>query len=470
MRKFSSRFFSPTEAMRLIRLGIPVYVAQLSGVGMSVVDTIMTGQSSAVDMAAVAVASSIWNPLSLFGVGVLLAMTPLCAQLVGENRSTEVPHLLRQGLWCAFFMSVPIMCIFFVLSTMMESFGLEEHLATLAGGYLRAVLWGLPGFYLFINIRGMLEGFSRTRPAMVISLFALLLNIPVNYIFIYGKFGLPAMGAVGCGVATALCFWVMGVCMVFFVRKDATIMALGDLFKPIFVKVDTIPRISWHDVFRIFRIGTPSALAVVFEVSLFAVSALALAPLGTVAVAGHQVAMNVSHVLFILPLSIAMTCTIRVGYCLGARQFIHARITAWTALTLGFILSFLSAVMIFFLRQEIPYIYNDEGAVVELTATLLLYAAMYQVVDTTQIVSVGVLRGYNDTTFIFIMGFICYWIIGFPLGYILSRTSLLVEPMGPAGFWIAFIVALAFGAVCYLLRVMHLQRQNADSIWDKIHR
>ncbi len=486
MRKFYSRFYSPSESKRLLRLGGPIYMAQLASTGMSVVDTVMTGQSSAVDMAAVAVACSILNPLMLFGVGLLHAMTPLCAQLVGERRTSYLPHFVRQGIWTGCMLALPIMLSLYAISGIMQSFGLEPQLARLAEGYLQAVLWGLPGFYLFIVIRGMLEGFSRTRPAMVVSFFALLLNIPLNYILIYGKFGAPTLGAVGCGVATAFCFWVMGLSMAYFVLRDKDMRALGSLFKPLFFKqVHAVPnktsdadthaeqsfkRVDFREIRRIFRIGFPGALALLFEVSLFAVSALVLAPLGTVAVAGHQIAMNVGHVIFIIPLSLAFTCTIRVGYCLGARQFVHARLIAWTSVCVGLFLAVLCAVGMYVFRHEIPYIYNDDLGVVTLSATLIFLAAMYQIVDTLQIVCLGVLRGYNDTTYILIMGFISYWIIGFPLGYVLSSTSWLVPAMGPAGFWVAFIVALTFGAICYVLRVLHLHKLPTEVIWEKIHR
>ncbi len=185
MRRFYSSFFSVHEAKKLLKLGVPVYIAQLSGAGMSFVDTIMTGQSSAVDMAAVAVASSVWNPIALFGIGILLVLTPLSAQAVGEGRVSETPHILRQGIWCSLLLVIPLMLIFYILSLQMDRFGLEQDLARLSTGYLQAVLWGLPGWFLFINVRGFLEGFSRTRPAMVISMLALLLNVPINYILIW---------------------------------------------------------------------------------------------------------------------------------------------------------------------------------------------------------------------------------------------------------------------------------------------
>ncbi len=469
MRHFLTSFFSSREAKQLLKLGVPIYVAQLSGMGMSFVDTVMTGQSSTIDMAAVAVASSLWHPISLFGIGVLVTLTPLSAQLVGEGKGERTPQLLRQGICCSLFMALPLMALLYFLSWHMGRLGLEKDLADLAGAYLRAILWGLPAFFLFANVRSFFEGFSRTRPAMVVSLAALALNIPLNYILIYGVFGLPAMGAVGCGIATALCFWFMALCMSIYGRLDAKRHNTyqGGLFAPILKE-----GLDLKVMKRIMRIGLPSALAMLFELSLFSAAALVLAPLGTIVVAGHQVALNVTSMLFILPLSISMTTAIRVGHCLGAGQWTHARITAWTALCVGTLCSGLASLALILFREDVALLYSQDPQVITLASTLLIYAAAFQLIDTLQIVGIGVLRGYNDTKIISYICFIAYWILGFPLGIVLSRTDILSpatgETYGPEGFWVAFIVALLFGTLCYLYRIVTLQRLSNEVLRQKI--
>lgn len=470
MRRFYSSFFSPLEAGRLIRLGIPVYIAQMSNMGMAFVDTAMTGQASAEDMAAVALAGSLWAPVSLFGVGVLLALTPLSAQLVGEGRSNRTPHMLRQGIWCSALLAVPLMLFFQIISHFLGAFGLEPRLAELSGGYLRAMVWGLPGLFLFVNVRCFLEGYSRTRPAMIIGILGLLLNVPINYILIYGKLGLPALGAVGCGVATALCFWFMALCMVFYVRRDALADRLGALFRPLWSPLPGEARMDWPTIRRIFRIGLPSALAILFEVSLFAVTAILLAPLGTITVAGHQVAMNFSGVLFMIPLSMGITSTIRVGYCLGAGQWTHARLAAWTAMTLGLSFALINSLFTVLFRHQIVLVYNNDPAVVTLAAHLLLFSAAFQLIDTVQAVGIGILRGYNDTRIISVVCFVAYWIIGLPLGYVLARTDLLGPAWGAAGFWLSYLVVLGIGATCYTWRVIYLHGQDGESLRRRIRR
>ena len=163
-------FFSLSEARRFVALGLPVFVAQMSQMGMNFVDTAMTGQASTADMAAVAVAGSIWNPLSLLGIGCLLSLPAMSAHLVGGGQRPRTPHLLRQGIWLTLGISAILMTVFYVISWHLQSFGLDEELSRLGGGYLRAMLWGLPGFMLFVNVRSFLEGYARTRPAMIIGI------------------------------------------------------------------------------------------------------------------------------------------------------------------------------------------------------------------------------------------------------------------------------------------------------------
>lgn len=465
---FFERFFSVVEIKKLLALAGPVYIAQLSQIGMNFVDTAMSGQASAEDMAAVALASSIWAPVALFGVGCLLALSPLTAQLVGARDYAKTSHLLRQGIVLSGILSVLLMLFFYSVSFYLEVFGLEPHLSVLAGGYLRAVMWSLPAFFLFVNVRSLFEGYSRTRPAMVISILGLLLNIPCNYVLIYGKFGLPALGAVGCGVATTFVYWMMALFMVFYARRDPSFKDLGVLFAPLWRRTVGIKRIDWPTISRVMRIGLPGAIAMLFEVSLFAVTALLLAPLGTIVIAGHQIAMNFSSVLFMSSLALGITATIRVSTCLGAGKLNAAHTAAWTAMGAGVCCACLNALIVICFREQIAHIYNNDPAVVGLAVGLLLFAAAFQVVDAMQAWGIGVLRGYNDTKTISIVSLICYWVIGLPLGYGLTYGHLTGTPWGPSGFWTAYIVSLVVASACYIWRIRKLHRMGPDAVRAKI--
>ena len=456
--------FSRDEARRMFHLAVPVFFAQLSQMLMGVVDTVMTGHYRTTDMAAVAVATSLWVPVSLFGIGVMLALTPLIAQRLGAGDRKSVPHLLRQGIVLALGLSVPLVAGLLFLAHNIHWFGLEPDLARISAGFLRAISCGLPGFLLFIAVRSLLDGDACTRPSMLIAFCGLLLNIPCNYLLIYGRCGLPELGGVGSGIATATAHWFMGIALVWHTRRAASYKDLQPLYAPLWRGAPGMPRLDFSLMARILRIGVPGALALLFEVSCFALCPLLLAPLGTHVVAGHQVAINVTGLLFMLPLSLAITSTIRVGRCLGEGRPVAGQTASWTALSAGLVMALVTSIGIILLRYEITGLYTNDPPARDLAAHLLLYAAAFQLVDAVQIISLGSLRGYNDTLFISLASFGGYWCLGLPLGFVLARTDLLVPHMGAAGFWTAFVICLTLLALVLLWRLRRLHRLGPQAV------
>ncbi|KTS28359.1 MULTISPECIES: MATE family efflux transporter [Pantoea] len=452
-----------TEARQLLALAIPVILAQVAQTAMGFVDTIMAGAVSATDMAAVAVGTSIWLPAILFGHGVLLALTPTIAQLNGSGRRERIAEQSRQGFWLAFFLSLLIMLVLWNAGYFIRSMhDIDPLLAEKAEGYLHALLFGAPGYLFFQVMRNQCEGLSKTKPGMVLGFLGLMLNIPLNYVFIYGHFGMPALGGVGCGVATASVYWAMFICMRFWVRRMRSMQ-------------DIRPEQRWSSpspaiLKRLAGLGLPVALALFFEVTLFAVVALLVSPLGIVNVAGHQIALNFSSLMFVLPLSLGVATTIRVGYRLGQGSTEQARVSAWTAQGVGVSMAVLTAIFTVTFRHHIAQLYNDNPAVVTLAAQLMMLAAIYQISDSIQVIGSGILRGYKDTRSIFFITFIAYWLLGLPSGYILALTDWVVPRMGPAGFWCGFIVGLTSAAVMMLWRVRRLQQLPAALILSRASR
>ncbi|WP_405424412.1 MATE family efflux transporter [Pantoea stewartii] len=452
-----------TEARQLLALAIPVILAQVAQTAMGFVDTIMAGAVSATDMAAVAVGTSIWLPAILFGHGVLLALTPTIAQLNGSGRRERIAEQIRQGFWLAFFLSLLIMLVLWNAGYFIRSMhDIDPLLAEKAEGYLHALLFGAPGYLFFQVMRNQCEGLSKTKPGMVLGFLGLMLNIPLNYVFIYGHFGMPALGGVGCGVGTASVYWAMFICMRFWVRRMRSMQ-------------DIRPEQRWSSpsaaiLKRLAGLGLPVALALFFEVTLFAVVALLVSPLGIVNVAGHQIALNFSSLMFVLPLSLGVATTIRVGYRLGQGSTEQARVSAWTAQGVGVSMAVLTAIFTVTFRHHIAQLYNDNPDVVTLAAQLMMLAAIYQISDSIQVIGSGILRGYKDTRSIFFITFIAYWLLGLPSGYILALTDWVVPRMGPAGFWCGFIVGLTSAAVMMLWRVRRLQQLPAALILSRASR
>lgn len=441
------------EARNLLALGIPVIIAQFSQTAMGVVDTVMAGAVNATEMSAVAVGTSIWLPTILFGQGLLMALTPIIAQLNGSGRRQLIANQTQQGFWLATFLSILIIGVLYSSRFIIEG---QEHidpeLAEKAVGFIHAIMWGAPGYLYYQVLRSQCEGLSKTKPGMIIGFVGLLINIPVNYAFIYGKFGAPQLGGIGCGVATATVFWAMFLMMRYYVKRAPTQRDVQPIKRFVSPELLTLKRITY--------LGLPIALALFFEVTLFAIVALLVAPLGVTAVASHQIALNFSSLMFMFPLSLGIAATIRVGYNLGQRSTEQARISAITALVVGLILASCTAIFTILLREKIALMYNDNIDVVILASHLMLFAAIYQLSDSVQVIGSGVLRGYKDTRSIFFITFIAYWIIGLPSGYLLGRTDYFVTAMGPAGFWIGFILGLTAAAIMMGIRIAWIQRQS----------
>lgn len=440
------------EIPKILKLSIPLFIAQFAQTAMGFVDTIMAGGVSANDMAAVSIAASIWLPCILFGVGILMSLIPLIAQAHGGEQLNVIPKTGQQGIYLALLLSIPIIAILYNAGLIVSYMDIELALKQITTNYLYALLPAVPAFLLFQALRNYIEGLSLTKPAMVIGFAGLLLNIPLNWIFVYGQWGAPAMGGVGCGVATTLVYWFMLLVLagyVYFTKKLTPF--------PLFSRF-TAP--CMKQLSQIAALGLPVAIAMFFEVTIFASIAVLVAPLGALVVASHQITMNFSSMVFMLPMSIGSAVSIRVGFNLGQKNNRGAKVAAYSGIAIGVGLSAITAILTVLFREEIALLYTDDIAVIQLAVSLLLFAALYQCVDALQVVAAGALRGYKEMTAIFTRTFIAYWIVGLPLGYALAMTDLLVDAMGAQGFWIGLTVGLTVAAILLGQRLLTIQRQR----------
>jgi MATE family multidrug resistance protein len=289
---------------------------------------------------------------------------------------------------------------------------------------------------------------------MVIGFIGLMLNIPLNWIFVYGKFGAPALGGVGCGVATAIVYWVMFGLLLLYVTTSARLKSInlfGEFHKP-----------QLKAQIRLFKLGFPVAAALFFEVTLFAVVALLVSPLGSIIVAAHQVAINFSSLVFMLPMSVGAAVSIRVGHRLGEENVDGARVASRVGVMVGLALAMMTAILTVIFREQIALLYTNNPEVIELAMVLLLFAAIYQCTDAVQVIAAGALRGYKDMRAIFNRTFIAYWLLGLPIGYVLGRTDWIVEPMGAQGFWLGFIIGLSSAAFLLGIRLRWMHRQDPE--------
>lgn len=407
--------------------------------GINFTDTIMAGRHGETSLAGVAIGSSLWVPGFLFLIGVLMATTPLVAQAWGAKNNHEIKTSVQQGLWIALALGIVMMFVLQLLNNLFINIEMESETRVQAQGYVYAVSFGLPALAIFQVLRGLNEGIHLTRPYMYVSLVALLVNIPLNYIFVYGELGLPEMGGAGCGWATTVVLWL-----------EMLVMLL------ISIKNKKLSQTQWHknwngpdkdQILSFLKLGTPIGIALLIESSMFALIALFLAELGATVVAGHQVAMSFISVLFMIPLSISAALTIRCGYCLGKKQYRRARYIGAIGIAMTIFTASIFSTIILVGSDKIATIYTSNSAVQIIAINLLFLAAIFQFSDAIQVAAAGVLRGYKDTRFAFLVVLFAYWGVGLPVGYTLGLTEMWGQAYGAQGFWMGLIIGLGLASV-----------------------
>jgi MATE family multidrug resistance protein len=440
------------EAKALVHLAWPLLVAQITQILMGVSDTIMAGQYDATDMAAVAVGFSVINPIQFFIQGLALALPPIISRLQGANANDRVANASQQVMYVLMGVTCLFVCLLPFTSEIIRLIPMAEELRPITTDYVTYMFFAIPGFALYQWLRNYSEGLGFTKPTMVITLIGLAINIVANYVLIYGKLGFPAMGGAGCGLATALVFYGMLVANVVYVTKSKKLAAYS-----LFSKLHR-PDVS--AMVASLKLGVPIAMTILFEVSLFAVVAILLAPYGTTQVAAHQIALNFSALLFMFPMSLGMAVAIRIGFRVGQQNYLAAKNAAKSALIIGMSIAIFTALLTIFGRELIVQIYTQDPEVIALATGLLIFAAGFQFSDAIQVISANSLRGYKDTTAMFIITFFAYWLIGLPVGVILAKTNwLTAEPMIASGFWIGFISGLSAAAVMLGIRLFVIQRR-----------
>ena len=447
-----SRFWR--ELRELLFLAGPILGAQLATAGMSFVDTSMAGQYSSVDLAAIALGASVWIPVFILTKGILMAITPTVAHLYGARKITSIAAPVRQGLWMALVLSILTVLLINNSGAVYSLMGVTPDVSERAVDYLSAVAWGVPALCLYQVLACYCEGLGQTKPAMIFSFAALLLNVPLNYVLIYGKLGLPELGGVGCGYATAACCWLMFIMMALYTMLSEKHKKMG-----IFEALD---KPDLQEITTLLKLGAPIGLAIFFEASIFSVVGLLIGQLGAVTVAGHQVALNFTTIMFMVPLSLSFGMTIRVGQSLGAGDGQKAAFSSFSGIAACTLTALVSANIMWWFPEVITSIYTKDPAVIALAANLLAFAAVFQLSDGVQAAANGALRGYKDTRVPMFMTLFACWGVALPLGYTLGLTDLLVEPMGPQGLWIGLITALSMVAVLFTLRLRTISRRHKE--------
>jgi MATE family multidrug resistance protein len=446
-----------TEIATLWRLSWPMLVGQLATVGMGVADVAMTGHVSAAELAAVSLGTSVWSIILVTVMGIMMAVNSVVSHEMGAGRFDKISHSVREALWMGALVGIAG-CIAANLCTLLfDHIGLEPAVADRAKTFLHIISLGMPAFACYRALYGYTTSINQTKPIMVIALLGLLYNIVVNWLFIFGSFGFPKLGALGCAVSTASGVWLMLAAMVGWIKYS-------DVYR------STYPFTrwegpNWSEIGSMLRLGLPIGVTHFAEVSAFGVVSLLVARFGVVQVSAHQVALNFISLVFMVPLSFSIGALTRVGQSMGEGNPVKARFVAWIGTGMCIAFGLLSALGIALFRWQIAAMYSSDAAVQATCAMLLLLAAIFQLSDSTQVAAASAIRGYKVTRSPMVIQMIAFWGVALPVGWILGWAPAWFpwspsKPMQATGFWIGLVLGLTVAAVLLAWSLNNLSKRR----------
>lgn len=433
------------EFKQLAKLSVPITVGQIALIATGFVDTIMAGHISPLALGAIAVGANLWVPVYLFGVGLMMAVSSMVSHYYGAGQYASIRDLVKQSLLVSAVLGMLGFYAVRQLSVLLNWIGIDAGIVPVATDYLFAVSWGIPAVCGYLALRFVSEGIGYTRPMMIIQVAGLLFNILLNYVFMFGKLGVTAMGAVGAGWATAAVMWINLFMLVVYILGHHRYAEIWQAEK---VSID------WQRTREMIRLGLPIALTLVNEVGMFSAVGLLMGSLGVIEVAAHQIAINFAGMMFMIPLGISAATTIRVGHALGEQRPLDARFRGLAGISLAGMCMFATASIMLLFPDMITSIYSNDAAVTEMAVGLLFMAAIFQLSDGIQVSAAGALRGVKDTLFPLLVSVVAYWFVGLPFSYYLGIS----QQFGPQGLWVGLVASLTLAALWLVWRFLQISR------------
>ncbi|MEK0441814.1 MAG: hypothetical protein RL403_792 [Bacteroidota bacterium] len=432
-------------------LAYPVMLSQLGQVAVGVADSMMVGRLGALELAASSLANSIFFVILMFGIGISMGLTPLVSKAYGKGKTNQISRLFSNSLLINFSTSLVLFGIVLIFSQNLSILGQPEDVKDLALPFLLIITASLVPLMVFQVFKQFLEGLSQTKQAMFITIAANLVNVFLNWLLIWGYWGFPELGFLGAAWATlisrVLMMVLMGAYVLYSKRfADFGLRILG--FKP-----------NWTLCQRILKIGIPTGFQFIFEVSAFSAAAIMMGWIGVNALAGHQIALNLASISYMMATGLATAGMIRVSHYIGKEDYKGMREAGMVAFGMVATFMFVCALVFFLLRFFLPTLYIDDPQVISLAASLLVLAGLFQLSDGIQVVGLGVLRGLEDVKVPTIVTFLAYWGLGLPLGYLLAFKVGFAEK----GIWIGLFIGLTLTAGMLLYRFNRLSKMKINA-------
>lgn len=424
-----------------LHLSFPIMISQLGHITVGVVDSLMIGNISVTQLAAVSLSSSIFGFILLFCIGLSYGITPL----ISSKKSDEsyISNIFYNGMYLNLFFTIVLVLITVYLKFFLKYFIQDQEVLSFTYSYLDIICISLIPLMLFQTFKQFIEGLGYTKPPMYISIFSNIINIVLNAILIFGLFGFPKLEIIGAAYATLISRVLMFLFILVYCLNSKK-------FNSIILALNT--SINYHSLRSIFGIGFTSGLQYIFEVGAFSVATIIIGSMGAIQLASHQIALNLASISYMVASGIGSASMISLGHYYGIGDKTEIRKSGYSNFILVFILMCFSAVIFIYFRDVLPTFYVDDFEVISLASSLLIIAGLFQLSDGLQAVGLGVLRGIRDTKIPTILTFISYWIISIPLSYFLGVTS----GHGVFGVWIGLSVGLTIAAVFHVIRFHYL--------------
>jgi MATE family multidrug resistance protein len=447
------------EALASLSLSWPLVLTNTAQTAMTATDVLILGRLGADALAASALGVNLYFAGLIFGIGVMTATAPMIAREIGRNRHSvrDVRRTVRQGLWSAVAVAVPLWVILWHSDLILAAMGQEPRLAEAAGHYVRALQWSILPFLCFIVLRSLIAALERPVWGLIAGAVAVLVNAALNWVLVFGKLGLPALGIAGSGLASTIANISMLAILAGFLAIDRRMRryhVFGRFWRP-----------DWQRFRELWRLGLPIGAALTFEVTIFNAAALLMGLISPTALAAHAIAIQIASIAFMIPLGLGQAVTVRVGRAFGAGDRDAIALAGWTsfALAMGFMV--LTAIAMIAAPGHLVGAFIDVGlpenaAVVGLAVTFLAFAALFQLADGAQAVTSGMLRGLHDTRWPMLYAGIGYWGVGLPLGALLAFHF----ELGGVGIWIGLASGLFVVALMMMWRWVRRERFIAPAL------
>ncbi|MEM6431947.1 MAG: MATE family efflux transporter, partial [Deinococcota bacterium] len=431
------------EVRSMLRLALPIIIAQVAQNAMNFVDTVMAGRLGGVSLAGIALGGSVFMIIFLLALGILLSVSPMVSQAYGAGDDAMIGRATRQGMLLALVLYVPIWLILQNATLFLTRMGQDPDVVVLAAGYLKALSWGMLPILWLVVLRAMLEGLSRPLPVTIITLVGVGLNIPTNYTFMFGHFGVPRMGVIGTGWATSLVHLAMFVMTAWYVRRH---FARYQIFAG-------IKRIDWAFMGELLKIGLPIGAALGAEAGMFSMSTILMGIVGTQEQAAHSIALQSTSVVFMVPLGLSTATAVRVGQAWGAGKPLNARRAGYVGMSLSILFMSMCAFCFWQFPEVIISLYLNlddpvNSPLIPITARFLSIAAMFQIFDGLQVSAAGALRGLKDTRATMLIALLSYWLVGISSAVLLT----FVLNFGGVGLWLGLVVGLVLASMLLVTR------------------